>query len=331
MPKTYRVLLSQLVSDFRMEILYQGSNYAKQMVATVSINRPGLALVGFYDYFDEKRIQLLGNAEYTYLTLMTRQERLKCFSDLLSRPIPALVIARNLEPFPECLEAARTYDRTILRTGFETGEIMSNLTTALRSYLSPRITRHGVLVEVYGEGVLLLGESGVGKSEAAVELIKRGHRLIADDAVEIRRTQRNTLIGSAPELIRYYVEMRGIGVIDVQQMFGVSAVKESQEIGLIINLEQWREGVLYDRMGLEDFHTSILDVEIPTLTIPIRPGRNLSVIIEVAALNNRQKRMGYNAAQKFTDKINEYFERQMAMEDTGDFTGYGDNLSTILK
>lgn len=330
MPKKYKVLLSRLVEDYRLEVLNKSTQYAQQKVTTVSINRPGLSLVGFYDYFDENRIQLLGNAEYTYLALMTRQERLKCFSDLLSRPIPALIIARNLDPFPECLEAAQTYDRTILRTNLVTGEIMSNLTTALRSYLSPRLTRHGVLVEVYGEGVLLLGESGVGKSEAAVELIKRGHRLIADDAVEIRRTRPNTLVGSAPELIRYYMEMRGIGVIDVRQLFGMSAVKDSQEINLIINLEQWREGILYDRMGLEDFHTSILDVEVPTLTIPIKSGRNLSVIIEVAALNNRHKKMGYNAAQEFTDRINEHFDRQMAMEEADDYSGLSDNLSTIL-
>ncbi|MCD7857922.1 MAG: HPr(Ser) kinase/phosphatase, partial [Clostridiales bacterium] len=226
----------------------------------------------------------------------------------------ALIIARSMEPFPECLEAAEKYDRNVLRTSQETGEFMSNLTSALRTYLSPRITRHGVLVELYGEGVLLMGESGVGKSEAAIELIKRGHRLIADDAVEIRRVRSNQLVGSAPELIRYYMEMRGIGVIDVRQLFGMSAVKDSQEIDLIINLENWREGILYDRLGLEDFRTSILDVEVPTLTIPIKPGRNLSAIIEVAALNNRHKKMGYNAAEEFTDRINEHFDRQMAMD-----------------
>lgn len=323
MAKQYKVPLQRLVEEFRLEILHQGTHYAKQKVTTTSVNRPGLCLVGFYDYFDDARIQLMGNAEYTYLTLMTRQERLKCFEDLLSHPIPALVIARNFDPFPECLEAAKKYDRTVLRSNQDTGEIMSNLTTALRSYLSPRITRHGVLVEVYGEGVLLLGESGVGKSEAAVELIKRGHRLIADDAVEIRRLRANLLVGSAPELIRYYMEMRGIGVIDVRQLFGMSAVKDSQEIDLIINLEQWREGVLYDRLGLEDFHTSILDVEVPTLTIPIKPGRNLSVIIEVAALNNRHKKMGYNAAQEFTDRINEHFDRQMALEEDDDIGDAG--------
>ncbi len=314
MSKQYTYPLYRLADEFQLEVLHRGSGYEKQKVRSVSVNRPGLSLVGFYDYFDDNRIQLMGNMEYTYLALMSRKERLKCFEDLLSHPIPALIIARSMEPFPECLEAAEKYDRNVLRTSQETGEFMSNLTSALRTYLSPRITRHGVLVEVYGEGVLLMGESGVGKSEAAIELIKRGHRLIADDAVEIRRVRSNQLVGSAPELIRYYMEMRGIGVIDVRQLFGMSAVKDSQEIDLIINLENWREGILYDRLGLDDFRTSILDVEVPTLTIPIKPGRNLSVIIEVAALNNRHKKMGYNAAEEFTDRINEHFDRQMAMD-----------------
>ncbi|MCD8160303.1 MAG: HPr(Ser) kinase/phosphatase [Clostridiales bacterium] len=315
MSKQYTYPLYRLADEFQLEVLHRGSGYDKQKVRSVSVNRPGLSLVGFYDYFDDNRIQLMGNMEYTYLALMSHKERLKCFEDLLSHPIPALIIARSMEPFPECLEAAERYDRNVLRTSQETGEFMSNLTSALRTYLSPRITRHGVLVEVYGEGVLLMGESGVGKSEAAIELIKRGHRLIADDAVEIRRVRSNQLVGSAPELIRYYMEIRGIGVIDVRQLFGMSAVKDSQEINLIINLENWREGILYDRLGLEDFRTSILDVEVPTLTIPIKPGRNLSVIIEVAALNNRHKKMGYNAAQEFTDRINEHFDRQMAMDE----------------
>ncbi len=315
MTKQYTYPLYRLADEFQLEVLHRGKDYEKQKVRSVSVNRPGLSLVGFYDYFDDNRIQLMGNMEYTYLALMSRKERLKCFEDLLSHPIPALIIARSMEPFPECLEAAERYDRNVLRTSQETGEFMSNLTSALRTYLSPRITRHGVLVEVYGEGVLLMGESGVGKSEAAIELIKRGHRLIADDAVEIRRVRSNRLVGSAPELIRYYMEMRGIGVIDVRQLFGMSAVKDSQEIDLIINLENWREGILYDRLGLDDFRTSILDVEVPTLTIPIKPGRNLSVIIEVAALNNRHKKMGYNAAQEFTDRINDHFDRQMAMDE----------------
>ncbi|MCD8189111.1 MAG: HPr(Ser) kinase/phosphatase [Clostridiales bacterium] len=312
MPNTQSILLKTLVKEFNLEILHKGEGYETQQVVQTSINRPGLSLVGFYDYFDNNRLQLMGKMENTYLKMMDREERLKCFRDLMSHPIPAVILARNLAPYPECLQAAEEYGRTVLRSAQETGELMSDLTTSLRSYLSPRITRHGVLVEVYGEGILLMGESGVGKSETAIELIKRGHRLIADDAVEIQRVSPNKLMGSAPKLIRYYVEMRGIGVIDVRQLFGMSAIKDSQYIDMIINLEQWREGMLYDRLGLDDFWTNILDVEIPTLTIPVKPGRNLAVIIEVAAMNNRHKKMGYNAAQEFTDRINAHFSEQMA-------------------
>ncbi|MCD8050704.1 MAG: HPr(Ser) kinase/phosphatase [Clostridiales bacterium] len=315
MPNTQSILLKTLVKEFNLEILHKGTGYENQQVVQTSINRPGLSLVGFYDYFDSNRLQLMGKMENTYLKMMGREERLKCFRDLMSHPIPAVILARNLAPYPECLQAAEEYDRTVLRSAQETGELMSDLTTSLRSYLSPRITRHGVLVEVYGEGILLMGESGVGKSETAIELIKRGHRLIADDAVEIQRVHPNKLMGSAPELIRYYVEMRGIGVIDVRQLFGMSAIKDSQYIDMIINLEQWREGMIYDRLGLDDFWTTILDVEIPTLTIPVKPGRNLAVIIEVAAMNNRHKKMGYNAAQEFTDRINAHFSEQMAAAD----------------
>lgn len=315
MPSTYSVKLTKLIQDFHLEILHESSKMEEQMVVTASVNRPGLSLVGFYDYFDNNRIQMLGKMEYTYLSLMSREQRKRCFEDLLSHPIPALVIARGQEPFPECLDAAQKYDRTILGTKQDTGDFISVLSAALRSYLSPRITRHGVLVEVYGEGVLLMGESGVGKSETAVELIKRGHRLIADDAVEIRRLNPTTLVGSAPELIRYYVEMRGIGVIDVRRIFGMSAVKESQTIDMVINMEQWREGMLYDRLGVEDFYSTILDVKVPSLTIPVKPGRNLAVIIEVAAMNNRHKKMGYNAAKEFTDRINQHFDAQMRGED----------------
>lgn len=315
MPSTYNVKLSKVVQDFGLEVICKSSTYDAQTVISPSVNRPGLSLVGFYDYFDNNRIQILGKMEYTYLNLMSREQRLRCFVDLLSHPIPALILSRGLDPFPECLEAAEKYDRVVLRTQQETGDFISDLTTGLRTYLSPRITRHGVLVEVYGEGVLLMGESGVGKSETAVELIKRGHRLIADDAVEIRRVNPTTLIGTAPELIRYYVEMRGIGVIDVRQLFGMSAVKESQTIDIVINMEHWREGMLYDRLGLEDFYSTILDVRIPSLTIPVKPGRNLAVIIEVAAMNNRHKKMGYNAAQEFTDRINRHFDAQMTDSD----------------
>ena len=204
---------------------------------------------------------------------------------------------------------ADRYDRTILSTHQTTTAFMGELISSLRNHLAPRITRHGVLVEIYGEGVFITGESGVGKSETAIELVKRGHRLIADDAVEIRRMGDGELMGSAPELIRHYMELRGIGVVDIQQLFGVSAVKDNAQIDLVINLELWKDGAVYDRLGLEEQTTEILDVEVPTITIPVKPGRNLAVILEVAAMNNRHKKMGFNAALAFTEKINKHFEQ----------------------
>lgn len=314
MPTAYTVPLQRIVQDFGLQVYYRSTDYEERTISSATVNRPGLSLVGFYDYFDGARLQVLGKMEYTYLSLMTREDRLTCFRNLLSHGIPAILTTRSLTPFPECVQAAQEYDKTVLCSEKVTSELLSDLSAALRNYLSPRITRHGVLMEVYGEGVLLMGESGIGKSEAAVELIKRGHRLIADDAVELKRINPTTLVGSAPELIRYYVEMRGIGVIDVRQLFGMGAVKDSQTVDLIVNLEPWKmdRANSYDRLGMEDLHTEILDVSIPSLTIPIKPGRNLSIIIEVAAMNNRHKKMGYNAAQEFTDRLNRYFDDQMA-------------------
>ena len=312
MDQGYYVELGVIIKEFNLKVIRGCANYERVRIRRSSINRPGLQLVGFYDYFDSDLVQLLGMMEWTYLTGLSSEERQKRFDDLFSRPVPAVIVARNLDIFPECLSAAEKYNRVLLQSDQNTGVLQTTLITSLTRYLSPRITRHGVLVEVYGEGVLLLGESGVGKSETAVELIKRGHRLIADDAVEIRRVGANSLVGAAPELIRYYVELRGIGVVDVRRLFGMAAVKDSQEINLVINLELWREGMLYDRLGLESMYTSILDVQLPTLTIPVKPGRNLAVVIEVAAMNNRHKKMGYNAAKEFNDQINAHFDKQMA-------------------
>ena len=312
MDQGYYVELGVIIKEFNLKVIRGCANYERVRIRRSSINRPGLQLVGFYDYFDSDLVQLLGMMEWTYLTGLSSEERQKRFDDLFSRPVPAVIVARNLDIFPECLAAAEKYNRVLLQSDQNTGVLQTTLITYLNRYLSPRITRHGVLVEVYGEGVLLLGESGVGKSETAVELIKRGHRLIADDAVEIRRVGANSLVGAAPELIRYYVELRGIGVVDVRRLFGMAAVKDSQEINLVINLELWREGMLYDRLGLESMYTSILDVQLPTLTIPVKPGRNLAVVIEVAAMNNRHKKMGYNAAKEFNDQINAHFDKQMA-------------------
>ena len=314
MESLYSVKLGKLIQEFRLEVLRGGAGYEDVSIRTEDVNRPGLQLTGFFDYFDAKRLQVIGRVETTYLEGLTSEERRESFELLLSQDIPALIISREIEPFPECMEMAEKYDRTILRSPDTTSVLMSNIIAALKSYLAPRITRHGVLVEVYGEGVLLLGESGVGKSETAIELVKRGHRLIADDAVEIKRNVPDRLVGTAPELIRHYVELRGIGVIDVCRLFGMSAVKDEAEIDMVINLEQWKDGAMYDRLGLENLYTTILDVQVPSLTVPVRPGRNLAVIIEVAAMNNRHKKMGYNAAVEFTKQINQHFDQAMSAQ-----------------
>ena len=308
----YSVKLGKLIEEFDLEVLRGVENYQDVLIQREDVNRPGLQLVGFFDYFDAKRMQLLGRVESTYLEQISSEERRKCFDSFLAHDIPALVITRGMEPFPELMEMAEKYDRTILRTQETTTAFMGALILALRNYLAPRITRHGVLVEVYGEGVLLLGESGVGKSETAIELVKRGHRLVADDAVEIKRVGVKRLVGSAPELIRHYIELRGIGVVDVQQLFGMSAVREDQDIDLVVNLEQWNDETMYDRLGLEQLYTVILDVKVPALTVPVKPGRNLAIIVEVAAMNNRHKKMGYNAAQAFTQQINEHFDQALS-------------------
>jgi HPr kinase/phosphorylase len=308
----YHVLLGRVVRELDLEVVYAPENYENIQIRTEEVNRPGLQLAGFFDYFVPQRIQLIGMVENTYLNKLTSEERLSSFERLFTYDIPAVIVAHGLDVFPECIEMAQKYGRVILRTPESTTNTMSASIGYLRHMLSPRITRHGVLVEVYGEGLLILGESGVGKSETAIELVKRGHRLIADDAVEIRRITKHKLSGSAPELIRHYLELRGIGVVDVHRLFGMSAVKKDSAIDLIVNLEPWRDDAVYDRLGTDEQYTTIFDVKVPSLTIPVKPGRNLAVIIEVAAMNNRNKKMGYNAAQEFTQQINAHFDQAMS-------------------
>ena len=309
------VKLSELVEEYRLEILRKGRDYEKCQISTEDVSRPGLQLSGYFDYFDADRIQIIGKVESTYLEEMEPDQRREAFGKLFALDIPALIISRGMEPFEECMEMAEKYDKTILRSQAKTTAIMGRLIIGLRNHLAPRITRHGVLMEIYGEGVFITGESGVGKSETAIELIKRGHRLIADDAVEITRMGDNQLVGTAPELIRYYMELRGIGVVDVRRLFGMSAIKDSSSIDLVLHLETWQDGAVYDRLGAEEHTTSILDVELPSVTIPVKPGRNLAVIIEVAAMNNRHKKMGYNAAQELIERQNRYFEEALSAQD----------------
>ena len=245
---------------------------------------------------------------------MTPEERRTSFDKLLAYPVPALILTRALEPYPECMEMAIKHDRTVLRTAEHTSAFMSRLIGSLFNHLAPQITRSGVLMEIYGEGVLIQGESGVGKSEVAIELIQRGHRIIADDAVEIKVTNHNTLMGSAPDLIRHYMELRGIGVVDVRSLFGMRVTKMEQEIELVVTLEPWDDHAVYDRFGLEGATTEILDVEVPAVTIPVKPGRNLASILEVAAINNRSRKLGHNAALELTQRMDEHFKKLMDEE-----------------
>ncbi len=311
MPKMHFVELGKIIEKFELEVLWAPEGYENIKISRVDVNRPGLQLTGFFDYFDEQRLQVIGLVETSYLEDKTAEERRDAFDRFFQYAIPAFILSHGIEPYPECMEMAQKHSRPVLRTKETTSEFMSSLIAYLKWYLSPCITRHGVLVEIYGEGVLLLGESGVGKSETAIELVKRGHRLIADDAVEIKRIAANRLEGSAPELIRHYIELRGIGVVDVRSLFGMSAVKKEAAIDLIVNLEAWQDGAMYDRLGLDNLYTSILDVDIPTLTIPVKPGRNLAIIIEVAAMNNRNKKLGYNAALEFTKQVNAQFDQSL--------------------
>lgn len=312
MSQSFSVKLSAFVIEKELELLYIPPNYEDIVLITEDVNRPDLQLVGFYDYFDKNRIQIFGLQEFTFVETLSYEVRFKALETLFSQGIPAMVITRSIEPLPEQLSLAEKYGVTLLRTPKATTEFMGETVTFLMAQLAPRITRHGVLVEVYGEGLLILGESGIGKSETAIELVKRGHRLIADDAVEIRKTTHNTLIGSAPELIRHYMELRGIGVIDVRKLFGIGSVKDNEKIDLIVSIEQWNDDIPYDRLGLDNQYTDIMGVKIPTMTVPVSYGRNLAVIIEVAAMNFRQKKMGHNAALEFTEQINKHFDKTYA-------------------
>ena len=308
---TYSVPLTQLVQEFQLALAYRSSDFEAIRVTVDDVSRPGLQLAGYFDHFEPMRLQVLGNAEMSYLRKISEEKQTVIFDRLFSYKIPALIIARNVDPTPACLAMAKKHDITVLRCQESTSDIVSSLISYLKSALAPRITRHGVFVDVYGEGLLLVGESGIGKSEAAVELIKRGHRLIADDAVEIKKINSTSLMGSAPALIRNYIELRGIGVINVAKLFGMGAIKGENVIDLVINIVPWSNHEIYDRLGLEEQHVDILGVKVPQITIPITPGRNLAVILEAAAMNNRQKKMGYNAAVEFTEQINKHFDENM--------------------
>ena len=303
----HSVLLKELVEEFSLEIVHKATDYDKIRLTVEDISRPGLQLAGYFYHFEPMRLQVMGNMEASYMEKLSEAERAITFDRLFSYKFPAFLIARNIHVDPQLLEMAQKHNVTLLRSHEATSTIVSAIITYLKSALAPRITRHAVLMEVYGEGLLLMGESGLGKSEAAIELLKRGHRMIADDAVEIRKVAGDTLMGTSPELVRNYVELRGIGIINVAKLFGMGAVKAENEVNLIVNIVPWDNHASYDRLGLEDQYTELLGVKIPTYTIPITPGRNLAVILEVAAMNNRQRKMGYNPAKEFTEQMNRHF------------------------
>ncbi len=293
----FSVPLSEIVDRLGLDKVYLSENYEETKISSVEINRPGLELTGYFEFFDNKRLQILGNTEFSYLGRFGSEAQRMVIDSIFSFGPPAVIICRQIEPSNVILESAKLHKVSIFRTNENTSDLTARLVQFLNRELAPRITRHGVLVEVYGEGCLLIGDSGVGKSETAIELIKRGHRLVADDAVEILRTSINTIVGQSPQNIRHFIELRGIGIINARQLFGMGSVKTSEKIDMVVNLELWDNTKVYDRMGLDNEYMEILGVEVPTMTIPVKPGRNLAVIIEVAAMNNRQKKMGYNAAK----------------------------------
>lgn len=300
----YSVTLEQIIKEFQLTNLTSEISVEGRIVETPEVNRPALQLSGFFDYFDSERLQIIGIVEHTYLSKLMPEFRQETLEKLFKYDtMPCVIITRGLEPHPEMLFYARESGVPILRSQEKTSDFMGELLKWLKVELAPRTTLHGVLVDIYGEGVLIMGESGIGKSETALELVKRGHRLVADDAVEIKKVSHTTLIGSCPELIRYFIEVRGIGIINVKQMFGVQSVKDTQGIDLIIKLENWEKGRQYDRLGLNEEYMDILGNEVVCHTIPVRPGRNLAMICESAAVNCRQKKMGYNAAQALNDAI----------------------------
>ena len=299
----YSIPLSDVIKEFSLEQIFLPDNYESIVVTRSDLNRPGLKLSGFDNLFDARRIQLIGRVEYEYIQSLPEEKRIPAFENVIKENPVAVVFTTDLPIEDAQIELCKKYGVPLLRTHNHTSAFMSALIASLNVSLAPRVTRHGVFVEVYGEGILILGDSGVGKSETAIELVKRGHRLIADDAVEIKRVSAISLVGTAPEIIRHYIELRGIGIVDVRRIFGMGSVKMSEKIDLIIKLEPWVQGKMYDRFGLESEYTDILGIDVPSITIPVRPGRNLAVIIEIAAMNHRQKKMGFNTAVEFNKKL----------------------------
>jgi Hpr(Ser) kinase/phosphatase len=297
------VPLKKLVKKLNLQNLTPEIDMKEIVITLPDVNRPALQLAGYFDHFDSERIQIIGLVEYSYLVSLPMEQKLPIYDKLMASKIPCIVFTRTIEPEEELLKLALKYQVPILLTEATASSFMAETIRWLKVQLAPCISIHGVLVDVYGEGVLIMGESGIGKSEAAIELIKRGHRLVTDDVVEIRKVSDDTLIGSAPDITRHFIELRGIGIIDVKTLFGVESVKDTQSINLVIKLEEWSREKEYDRLGLEEEYTEFLGNKVVCHSIPIRPGRNLAIIVEAAAVNYRQKKMGYNAAQELYNRV----------------------------
>ena len=303
MPEVYTIPLSKIIHELQLETAFLPKSADDILIQSRDVVRPGMELNGYHEYFDPNRIAVLGRAEMYMLESLKPSRRAMALDSYLSLNPPSVLVARGIYPGTDFMDIAVTYHVPVLRTTESTSNVVASLVAYLNVELAPRITRHGVLVEVYGEGILLVGDSGVGKSETAIELIKRGHRLIADDAVEIRRVSSKSLVGQSPENIRHFIELRGIGIINARRIFGMGAVKLQEKIDMCINLEIWDATKVYDRMGMDSEYTEILGIKVPVMTIPVKPGRNLAIIIEVAAMNNRQKKMGYNAAYELLSAL----------------------------
>ncbi len=309
------VSIKKIVEKMKMKVLNPEVDTKGRKVTTAEVNRPALQLTGYFDYFDNNRIEIIGMVEYTYMQKLSDSEKSVLYQDFFSRNVPCVIFSRDLKPDEELLRIATQNNTPVLSTDYGTSAFMAELIYYLGEELAPCISIHGVLVDVYGEGLLIMGESGIGKSEAALELIRRGHRLVSDDVVEIRRINEHTLVGTAPDITRYFIELRGIGIIDVKTLFGVECVKEKQNIDLVIKLEDWKKENEYDRLGLEEEYTEFLGNKIVCHSLPIRPGRNLAVICESAAVNHRQKKMGYNAAQELYRRVQENLQKSSEDEE----------------
>ena len=305
MNHTHEVAVSKVAELLDLKNLTHDIDIDGRQIACCDVNRPALQLTGYFEHFEQKRVQIIGNVEYAYIQKMSDDEKKERYNALMQFDIPCIIFCRNLTPDDIFIEAAKKNGVPIIQTGRSTSEFTAELIYCLGEQLAPCITVHGVLVDVYGEGVMITGESGIGISEAALELIRRGHRLVTDDVVEIRKINEHTLMGTSPEITRHFIELRGIGIIDVKTLYGVECVKERQQIDLVIKLEDWRKEAEYDRLGLEEEYTEYLGSKVVCHSLPIRPGRNLAVIVETAAVNHRQKKMGYNAAHELYRRVQE--------------------------